>query len=215
MCPQICARRYHVYRKAAQRTGAETVLLEGTKRINRKNTLRITQTEEIVLNIFSIVLLVTLAATLGCSTNDKPEISNPSSSSTTTRTPTDSPDLVVTHIWSTGSTVIYEAKNQGTVKSDLCETYLYFRGNYVASSYTQPLLPGEKRRVQFPNYALPSADIDKGDSELTDAQIQALLTLKVCIDAENDLIESNEDNNCLSETPSQYLDLQTLFKKTQ
>ena len=163
-----------------------------------------------MLHIFRLIALAILVAIAGCSSNNKPEMSNPSSLSNTA-----TPDLVVTHIWCTGATVIYEVKNQGTVKSGLCKTYLYLNGNHVASSYTQPLLPGETRRVQFPNYALSYGDIGKGDTAFTDAQLQASLTLKVCIDAENDLIESNKDNNCLSAAPSQYLDLKDLFIKTK
>jgi hypothetical protein len=57
--------------------------------------------------------------------------------------------------------------------------------------------------------------VDQGGIELTDAQLQVLLTLKACVDAENNLVESNKDNNCLSVTPNQYLDLHELFTKTQ
>ena len=162
------------------------------------------------ISLSSMVLLVTLIIAIGCTTSNKPEINNPSSSSNTA-----APDLIVTHIWCTGAMVIYEVENQGTAESEICTTYLYLNGNHVASSYTQPLLPGEKRRFKFQNYALSYGDIGKGDTEYTDAQLQVLLTLKVCIDAENNLTESNKDNNCLSATPAQYLDLKELFTKTR
>ena len=166
-------------------------------------------------NVFYIfgILLVTLIIAIGCSTNIKQETDNLSSSpNIAAATQGNLPDLVVTHIWSTGTIITYEVQNNGTAKSELCVTYLYQNNKHVASSYTQPILPGEKKRFQFPNYVLAHVDIGTGAVEYTEAQIQAMLTLKVCVDAKSTLIESNKANNCLIATPSQYKDLSDLLK---
>jgi len=166
-----------------------------------------------VFYIFRILLVTLIITAVGCSTNIKPETNNLSSpSNITAATHGDLPDLVVIHIWSTGTIITYEVQNNGTAESELCVTYLYQNNKHVASSYTQPIMPGEKKRFQFPNYALSYGDIGTGTMEYTEEQIQAMLTLKVCVNAESNLIESNKDNNCLIATHSQYRDLHDLLK---
>lgn len=105
------------------------------------------------------------------------------------------PDLVVTHLWTTGAIMYFNVKNQGTGVSKACAAYLYCNGPRAATAYVQPLVAGEQRIEEFPNYTFPSASPKFGDYDY-----EFKWDLKICIDTENKVAESDETNNCLAQT---------------
>lgn len=104
-----------------------------------------------------------------------------------------SPDLVVTEVTIPGSIVFYKVKNLGGAATKGSQSYLYLNDAKVAFDYIEPLAPGEERLEQFSNYvAIPAQSPHQG-TEYVESVYQ---TLKVCVDAENELAEINEGNNC-------------------
>jgi len=95
------------------------------------------------------------------------------------------PDLKITGVWAENSTIHYKIKNTGDKRAGESKTNLTIDGVFKASDYVAPLEPGEERTESF-NY--PWTCTNKSDE------------IKVCADYEDDVEESNEENNCRTET---------------
>jgi hypothetical protein len=113
------------------------------------------------------------------------------------------PDLVITNIWTTGKIVYYNVKNQGIGQSELSQAYLYVNGPHVATDYTQPLAAGQERIEAFEAYVAPfdlRYPIGFFPFPYLWNPAPPLWDIKVCVDAENALAESDESNNCMHQT---------------
>jgi len=100
------------------------------------------------------------------------------------------PDLVITHMWTTGAIMYFNVKNQGTGTSGKCTAHLYLNEVHVATAYIQPLVPGEERIEEFPEYVVPNSPIMAAYN-----MPEFLMNFRTCIDAENQVTESDESNN--------------------
>jgi parallel beta-helix repeat protein len=100
------------------------------------------------------------------------------------------PDLKITDIWWSGSTIYYKIKNQGPTNAGASYTSLSVDGVFKASDYVAPLSRGAVRTENFTyNWTFtPPEDI-----------------VRVCADHQNDVTEINEANNCESKY---YTDIQ-------
>jgi len=114
---------------------------------------------------------------------------------TVTSAVTGKPDLVITEIWFTGSILYYKIKNQGNADAKSSQSYLYVNGLQQASDYAEPLAPGQERTDSFSSYVWR---FDPSFPVITSAAQEDLPTtsVKVCADAENAIVESDEGNNC-------------------
>jgi hypothetical protein len=105
------------------------------------------------------------------------------------------PELVITDFSVSGSNANYKIKNvaQGVdsatdynvLRSRPSTTFLYIGGNYRASSRVEPLAPGEERSMTFANF------------EWTYGPRGNRLEVRVCADANNEVGEYDESNNCM------------------
>jgi hypothetical protein len=96
------------------------------------------------------------------------------------------PDLVVTEVTIPGAIIFYKVKNLGDGAATIgSQSYLYLNGAKVATDYIEPLAPGKERLESFSNYTAYLGGSD-----------DLYQTLKVCADAESQLAETSEDNNC-------------------
>ena len=109
--------------------------------------------------------------------------------------PQGTPDLTITHMWTSGAIMYFNVKNLGTGTSKQCAAYLYMDGPRVATAYVQPLAPGEQRIEEFPNYTVPM-----NPPSSADYVFEFKWDFKVCVDTENELAETDENNNCFAQT---------------
>ena len=98
--------------------------------------------------------------------------------------PSPKPDLVITDIWGDNSTIYYTIKNQGDMAAGASNTSLTIDGVFKASDYISSLESGERRTESF-DYTWTCTDKSK---------------IKVCADYMDAVEESNEKNNCRTET---------------
>jgi hypothetical protein len=115
------------------------------------------------------------------------------------------PDLVITDVWLMASQVNYKIANLGNAESEPSHTYIYFGAldeNKQTTTWikqdsgrVEPLAAGEERMTAFPNF---DWRFQSGLNPYSESDIG--YDVKVCVDAENAIAESNEDNNCLIET---------------
>ncbi|MEA1907776.1 MAG: CARDB domain-containing protein, partial [Euryarchaeota archaeon] len=94
------------------------------------------------------------------------------------------PDLVITDIYSDGSTIYYKIKNEGDETAGASSTSLTVDGVFLTSDSVSSLEPGEKRTESF--------DCIWNCTNTND-------TIKVCADHTGDVAESSESNNCRTE----------------
>ena len=95
------------------------------------------------------------------------------------------PDLVITDIWHEGNKVYYKIKNIGTEKAGSSRTSLTVDGVYKKYDSVRSLEAGEERTESF---RYKWACTEQSDE------------IKVCADYKNVVAESNEGNNCKTET---------------
>jgi len=94
------------------------------------------------------------------------------------------PDLVITDIYSDGSTIYYKIKNEGDETAGASNTSLTVDAVFLTSDSVSSLEPGEKRTGSF--------DCIWNCTNTND-------TIKVCADCTGDVAESSESNNCRTE----------------
>jgi len=106
-------------------------------------------------------------------------------------------DLVVTELTIPGSIVFYKIKNIGGTTSNQSQTYLYIDDVKMSNNFVDNLAPGEERVQSFNNYTIPLAQAasDVQHQYWTEV-VNKGITVKVCVDAENSVTESNDTNNC-------------------
>jgi hypothetical protein len=113
------------------------------------------------------------------------------------------PDLVITDFWLMGSQVNYKIANLGNAESEPSQTYFYI-GTMNENKQTttwlkqgsgrvEPLAAGEERMTAFPNF---DWKFETGINPFAEEELG--YDVKVCVDAESAVAESNEDNNCLT-----------------
>lgn len=100
------------------------------------------------------------------------------------------PDLVVTDIWVMAIVVYYKIKNQGAADAKGSYSNLRFNGALRGRDYVPELAVGEERTETFRDWRLSTTDVVPGEAPTFD--------FDVCADAESDVDESNEGNNCSS-----------------
>jgi hypothetical protein len=105
------------------------------------------------------------------------------------------PDLVITDMWFTGTEVYYTIKNQGNADSKPTWSHLYVNGFKVDDNYEQVLPAGQQRTAPFSAYQYTQ---QIGVS--TEGYEFPPNNVKLCVDEENAVAESNEGNNCLNQT---------------
>lgn len=125
------------------------------------------------------------------------------------------PDLVITDIWMDGAVVYYKIKNQGNADAKPSTAYLYpFNPNTKqASDWVQPLAAGEELTQSFANFPVYFDTATGSSPAVFGSSSNSLLTfetpggqktsfsVKICVDAENDVDESDEGNNCTTKRP--------------
>ena len=95
------------------------------------------------------------------------------------------PDLIIEDIWTSGNSIYYKIKNQGNANAGYSYSNLYVDGYYKKNDYV-PLLASLSSSNEYFSYSW----FCSGTSD----------TIKVCADANGNVIESNENNNCLTKT---------------
>ena len=95
------------------------------------------------------------------------------------------PDLMITNIWSENNTIYYKIKNKGDSKAGASITSLTVDGDFKAADSVASLDPGVERAESL-NYTWDCTGTND--------------TIEVCADYTNDLMESNEENNCRTQT---------------
>jgi hypothetical protein len=95
------------------------------------------------------------------------------------------PDLIIEDIWTYGSTINYRIKNQGNANAGYSYSKLWTDGYYKTNDYVPSISTGYSSNEYF-SYTWQCS----GTSD----------TIKVCADANGNVIESNENNNCLTKT---------------
>jgi len=95
------------------------------------------------------------------------------------------PDLVITDVWNDNSTIYYKIKNAGSKKAGTSNTSLTIDDVFKTSDFVASLEPGVERTESF-NYIWNCTNTSD--------------TIEVCADYTNDVTESIEVNNCLTET---------------
>ena len=104
------------------------------------------------------------------------------------------PDLVVEDVWLAAETIYYIVKNQGVAASKPTLLRLYVNGFEQDSKYLDVLAPGEEELNNFSAYQhLQQITTTKEGFEFAPSNI------KVCIDEDNAVAESNEGNNCFNQ----------------
>lgn len=117
------------------------------------------------------------------------------SSATVTVTPVvaGSPDLVITDVSFSGSTIYYTIKNQGNANSKPTWSHLYVDGFKRDDNYEQILPAGQQRTAPFSAYQYTQQigySLQGSDYEMPPSSI------KVCVDEGNAVA----GNNCLTQT---------------
>ena len=95
------------------------------------------------------------------------------------------PDLTIQDISTAGSTISYSIKNQGNANAGSSYSNLWVDGTYVTNDYLSSLTAGSSSNRAF-SYGWTCS----GTSD----------TIKVCADANGNVVESDETNNCLTKT---------------
>jgi subtilisin family serine protease len=95
------------------------------------------------------------------------------------------PDLIINDIQASGNTISYTIKNQGNANAGSSYSNLYVDSNYIKNDYLSSLTAGSSANRTF-SYSWTCS----GTSD----------SIKVCADANNNIFESNENNNCLTKT---------------
>jgi len=106
-------------------------------------------------------------------------------------------DLVITDMWLTGSAVNYKIANRGDADSKPSHTYFYINDLMQSSDWVEPLAAGNERITSFGNFNWNFF----GVTPIVGATAEQLteFNVKACVDAESEIEESVEDNNCLIE----------------
>jgi hypothetical protein len=99
--------------------------------------------------------------------------------------PSGQPDLIIEDIWSSGSTIYYRIKNQGNANAGASTSRLTIDGSNVATDSVGNLAAGASSDRSF-SYSWTCS----GASD----------TVTVCADVNNAVSESDETNNCRTET---------------
>jgi parallel beta-helix repeat protein len=95
------------------------------------------------------------------------------------------PDLVIDFIWNSSRTINYRIRNQGSAMAGYSYSRLYVDGSYRANGYVTSLVAGAYSNENF-SYTWICSGIND--------------IVKVCADANNNVDEVNEANNCLETT---------------
>jgi subtilisin family serine protease len=95
------------------------------------------------------------------------------------------PDLIIENIWSSSNTINYKIKNQGNANAGSSYSNLYVDNVYKTNDYVSSLSAGSSLNKSF-SYSW----VCSGTSD----------TIKVCADANYNIAESDESNNCLTKT---------------
>jgi subtilase family serine protease len=95
------------------------------------------------------------------------------------------PDLIIEDVWTSGNTINYRIKNQGNANAGSSYSKLYIDDNYKVDDNV-PLLAS----LTSSNEYFPYSWLCSGSSD----------TIKVCADGNNNVVESNENNNCFTKT---------------
>jgi len=104
------------------------------------------------------------------------------------------PDLFIEDVWLAAETIYYTVKNQGVAASKPTLLRLYVNGFEQDSKYLDVLAPGQEELNNFSAYQhLQQITTTKEGFEFAPSNI------KVCIDEDNAVAESNEGNNCFNE----------------
>jgi subtilisin family serine protease len=95
------------------------------------------------------------------------------------------PDLIIEDVSTTGNTIYYKINNQGNANAGYSYSNLYVDNVYKANDYVVALSSGSSSNEYF-SYSWACS----GTSD----------SIKVCADANNNVVEGNENNNCLTKT---------------
>jgi subtilisin family serine protease len=95
------------------------------------------------------------------------------------------PDLIISDIQTSGNTISYSIKNQGNANAGSSYSNLWVDGTYKTNDYLSSLTAGSSSNRAF-SYSWTCS----GSSDI----------IQVCADANNYIVESNENNNCLTKT---------------
>jgi len=96
------------------------------------------------------------------------------------------PDLIITdNYFSSDKHVHYSIKNQGSASAGASYSRLYVNGSSKTTDYVSSMSSGSTRSEYFSGWTCSAG---------------ASYTIKVCADTYNDVAESNEGNNCRTET---------------
>jgi hypothetical protein len=95
------------------------------------------------------------------------------------------PDLIIQDILTSGNTISYSIKNQGNANAGSSYSNLWVDGTYKTNDYLSSLTAGSSSSRTF-SYSWTCSGISD--------------TIKVCADANSNVLESNENNNCLTKT---------------
>ncbi|MBN1691400.1 MAG: hypothetical protein JW901_10280, partial [Dehalococcoidia bacterium] len=99
----------------------------------------------------------------------------------------DKPELVITGFRVEGNKAYFKIKNVGGGHSKPSTAYLFVEGSKRASCLVEPLSGDEERELPFPNY-----EWSYGSGRTF------RLPVRVCADALDQVLEYDENNNCLS-----------------
>ena len=113
--------------------------------------------------------------------------------STVTPAATGKPDLVITDTWFSGKILYYKIKNQGDADAKSSQSYLYVNDVQKSSDYVEPVAAGQEITGDFSRYVWPYDMAGVAASGWFDI---ASFHTKVCLDADDAVVESNEGNNC-------------------
>ncbi|NQE45787.1 hypothetical protein C5S31_07185 [ANME-1 cluster archaeon GoMg2] len=92
------------------------------------------------------------------------------------------PDLKITAILKENGKVYYNITNEGEASSEKSYTGLFIDGKHTASDNVKVLAPGESSNGSFSFVCSPPNN-----------------TIRVCADYKNNIVESDEGNNCIEE----------------
>jgi hypothetical protein len=106
-------------------------------------------------------------------------------------------DLVIPDVWLTGDMIYFKIKNQGVGASTPGVARLYVDGFLKDSKYVDILAPGEEKAEAFTAYQFIQ---QVGLSTGAGGYEFPPMNIKVCADESNAVDESNEGNNCFSQT---------------
>lgn len=117
---------------------------------------------------------------------------------TVSSTALNKPDLIVADIWLTTKEVYYKVKNiGGAAVNGGARANLYVNGIKQADDYIEALAPGQERPGPFKNYAWPYSVPNFTPEDVAPEHLNQY-AVKVCVDAENVVVESEEANNCMN-----------------